>query len=168
MTTSPIDSISRGTSLHMRDPPRALRSRAAASRPSPGGAGGRPHRRKPRYSLAGAGGDGTALGQPVAGLDAAVEDLLQAVDQFRRRGRAAQHDALHAGDIVLPQRGAVEERIGHGGDEGHAGGLLVLDQPEDFGRSKRRTITCFSPLMVEVWARPQPFAWNSGMVCSST
>ena len=34
--------------------------------------------------------------------------------------------------------------------------------------SKRRTITCVRPLSVELWARPQPLAWNSGMVCSST
>ena len=36
------------------------------------------------------------------------------------------------------------------------------------GGSKRRTITCLMPIMVAACGRPQPLAWNSGMVCSST
>ena len=34
--------------------------------------------------------------------------------------------------------------------------------------SNRRTITCFEPRNVENCGRPQPLAWNSGIVCRST
>ena len=34
--------------------------------------------------------------------------------------------------------------------------------------SNRRTITWRTPMNVQACGRPQPLAWNSGMVCSST
>ena len=41
------------------------------------------------------------------------------------------HDVAHAGKIVFAEIGRVQQRVGHGGDHAHVGGVMFLDQLED-------------------------------------
>ena len=55
-------------------------------------------------------------------------------------------DLAQAGDVPLADFGAVEERVGHGGDERHGGGLFLLDQAQDAGRIEAADHHLFEPV----------------------
>ena len=80
--------------------------------------------------VARAGGDGRGFGEAVAGHRGAGKYGFQAGDQFGRGGRAAEMDLAQAGDVVVAEFRAVEQRVGHGGHQRHGGGLLFLDQAQ--------------------------------------
>ena len=102
-------------------------------------------------------------------MHVAVEGLLHARDQFGRGGRAADMNLLQAGEIVLAAGPAqLSSALAMVGTSDMAVARSSWIRLNTRGGSKRRTITCFTPIMVEACGRPQPLAWNSGMVCSST
>ena len=97
-----------------------------------------------------------------------MENRFQALDQLRRSRRAAHMNLLQAGEVELPRSGAFSSAFAMVGTSDMAVRLLSWIRRKTVVGSKRRTITCFSPIMVEACGRPHPLAWNSGMVCSST
>ena len=82
----------------------------------------------------GGGGNRCGFGESIAGTDFAMEGLLQAVDQLGGRGSAAHGDHPHAGRVELAKLGTIEQRVGHGGDEGHACSFFVLNEAQHVGR----------------------------------
>ena len=93
----------------------------------------------------GASNHGGGFGETVAGAHFTVERLLQAGDQLGRGGSAAGHDRLHAGKVEFAELGTIEQRVGHGGDQGHGGGFFLLNEAEDGGGLEAADHDVFSP-----------------------
>ena len=74
------------------------------------------------------------FGQAISRHAFAEEGFLHPLDQLGRGRRSTHMDGLQAGIIVLAQLGRVEQRVGHGRHNRHAGRLLLLDQPEHRSR----------------------------------
>src|ERR1700737_3543126 len=81
----------------------------------------------------GGGGHGRGFGKTVAGLDFATEGLLEAGNQLGGRGSAAGSPHSHAGGVELAEFGTIEQRVGHGGNEGHGGGPFLLNKTQHVG-----------------------------------
>ena len=122
-----------------------------------------------RAFLARRGGHGTGLGEAVARFDVAMERRSRRVHQLGRRRRAAQHDRS-AGwrHRSCPRSGQFNSMFAMVG---------TIDMLVARSCSINRS-TCAGrtggpspgarPCMVQACGRPQPLAWNRGMVCSST
>ena len=71
-------------------------------------------------------------------------------------------------DRTLPRSGELSSALAMVGTSDIEVALLFLDQAEHAGGLEAPHHHLLQPVMVADCGRPQPLAWNSGMVCSST